>query len=141
MHLIVELKLILKNADGLLLIMRKMPKKLSDSTAKWDFISGELTPGFPVLGNLQRIASEVAGVTLTYQPVVLSIQDALRIEERHTILITYFGIFDGEPRIKQGIEFKWAGLDELRALSDLDSYVRELIDSEIINEGLIEGMQ
>ncbi|MBI4281533.1 hypothetical protein HY625_01790 [Candidatus Uhrbacteria bacterium] len=48
--------------------------------------------------------------------------------------MTYVGVIQGEPKLdtEENIEYKWATLDEIRALPEMDIYFKELLGKNLI---------
>ncbi len=65
---------------------------------------------------------------------MLGAQDILRVPGKHIVRLTYIGLAEGQVRLdeKENIEFKWLSLDEIKKISDLCVYLKELLDKNIL---------
>jgi ADP-ribose pyrophosphatase YjhB (NUDIX family) len=131
----VGVKVLLKNKDGLYLLMRSNPKKYPEKGARWDIVGGRINAGSTLMENLKREVKEESNLDLAEEPVLMAAQDILRVPGRHVVRLTYIGNIEGEPKIdEESTEYKWFTADEVKALSyeELDIYFKELVEKGII---------
>lgn len=144
MELQVGVKVLLKNPDGKLLLIRRSGEKYANS--KWDIPGGRIDTGSSLSENLAREVMEETGLTMTSEPRIIGAQDIFPREIRpdapdtHVVRITYVGTGEGEPRLSdEHTEYCWVTLAELKSMSveDLDRYVKALIESGAISEATV----
>lgn len=133
MLLQVGVKILLKNSEGKFLLARRNPKKYPDVGPSWDIIGGRIEPGSRLLENLKREIKEEVGFNYQGTPRLVAAQDIIRAPERHVVRLTYLGEIDGEPKIdEEHLEAKWFTGDEIRQLSNLDMFLKELLENNNI---------
>lgn len=128
MELQVGVKVVLKNSDGKILIMRR--SYVEDVfQGEWDIPGGRIDAGTSLRENLAREMMEETGLIMTSEPSVIGAQDIfLPQQNRHVVRVTYTGTAEGEPRLSdEHTEYQWVTLAELKALENLDSYVKALL--------------
>lgn len=133
MELQVGVKVVLKNSDGKILIMRR--SYVEDVfQGEWDIPGGRIDAGTSLRENLAREMMEETGLIMTSEPSVIGAQDIfLPQQNRHVVRVTYTGTAEGEPRLSdEHTEYQWVTLAELKALENLDSYVKALLEEGAI---------
>lgn len=134
MELQVGVKALLKNKDGKYLLIRRSQEKYPEIGAKWDIVGGRIEVGSSLFENLAREIKEEVGLTLTSEVKLIAAQDILRAD-KHVVRLTYRGEIEGDPTLNEDhTEFRWVSLTELKRMEPLDSYVRELLEKNIIHE-------
>ncbi|MCE9541509.1 NUDIX hydrolase [Candidatus Kaiserbacteria bacterium] len=134
MELQVGVKVLLKNSDGLFLLIRRSPIKYPESPNRWDIPGGRINPGTTLAENLAREVREETGLVLSGEPRILAAQDILKVEGRHVVRLTYVGHADGVPELsEEHTEYCWVSLDELRVEANVDSFVKKLLEEGIIS--------
>ncbi len=129
MELQVGVKALLKNKDGKYLLVRRSPKKYPEVGAKWDIVGGRINPGASLLDNLKREIKEETDLDLAETPRLIAAQDILRPPEKHIVRLTYLGTINGQPKLDdENLEYRWFTMNEIKALDDLDSYVKKLVN-------------
>lgn len=140
MELQVGVKVLLKNPDGKLLLIRRSPTE-SVFQGKWDIPGGRIDVGTNLRENLARELMEETGMTMTNEPRIVGAQDIFLPEQnRHVVRITYIGTVDGEPKLsEEHTEYCWVTLAELKAFSseELDRYVKALLEEGAISEATL----
>ncbi|MEO8637896.1 MAG: NUDIX domain-containing protein [Candidatus Taylorbacteria bacterium] len=127
-NLQVGVKILLKNKENKFLLLRRSPE-IYDSN-KWDIPGGRINPGSTLMENLKREVEEETKMQIIGAPKLVSVQDILK-KDMHVTRVTYIGRASGDPVLsKEHVEYKWATLDEMKKLDDLDSYVRKLIEEK-----------
>ena len=136
MILQVGVKVLLRNPEGKILILRRSEEKCGKASGSWDIPGGRIDVGTPLLQNLEREVLEETKLSLTSSPKLIAAQDIIRGEEKHVVRLTYVAQTKGEP-VLDGSEhenYKWVSFSELKNESDLDTYVRDLLEDGIITE-------
>jgi hypothetical protein len=61
-------------------------------------------------------------------------QDIIPNEEKHIIRLTYKGETDGEPILdmEENLEYKWLTINEMKNQPDLDIYIKEILDKNLL---------
>src|SRR5262245_33027108 len=109
MELQVGVKVLLKNAEGKFLLIRRSPEKYASD--KWDIPGGRIDPGSELLKNLVREVKEETGLEMTSIPKLIAAQDIMASEERHVVRLTYIGSAEGEPQLSdEHTEYKWMSI-------------------------------
>lgn len=132
MELQIGVKVLIKNSDGLyLLIQRAEP--LPDGTGiKWDIPGGRLKPGERLVEALAREVKEEVGVELRHGIQLLKAQDIILPDlnlHLHVVRLTYTSSL--KDNIQLGTEhqtYMWATLPEALDLN-VDPYLREVLES------------
>ena len=123
----VGVKILLANAQGKYLLMRRSPIKYPE-TQKWDIPSGRIDPGSTLMDNLAREVREETGLAIIGTPRLIAAQDILKNPERHVVRLTYVGSTEGEPVLsEEHTEYGWYTVSEMTALDSLDSFVKKII--------------
>lgn len=135
MELQVGVKILLRNSDGEYLLLHRSPKKYPEVDNPWDIPGGRIEAGVPLLENLKREVKEETGLNLQKEPRLVSAQDILRISGRHVVRLTYVGEINGQVELNRNREehndFKWFTLEELKKLTNLDPYFKDLLISGV----------
>jgi len=133
----VGVKAFLKNKEGKYLLLHRSSEKYKGTKGSWDIVGGRIDPGSPLLENLKREVTEETQLRITSEPKLIYAQDII-IKEKgcHIVRLTYTALTDGEPilDISENIEFRWLTIDELKKQEDLDIYVKEILEKDIINK-------
>ncbi len=134
MQLQVGVKALLQNKDGKYLIIRRNPVKYPEAPNRWDIVGGRINPGTPLFENLKREVKEETNLDLVEKPRLIAAQDILRVPGKHVVRLTYVGVIQGEPKLntEENIEYKWATLDEIRTIADMDLYFKAVLDKNLI---------
>lgn len=133
MELQVGVKVLLKNADGKYLLIRRSAEKYKEVQHKWDIPGGRINPGATLADNLTREVDEETGLKLTSVPRLIAAQDILPTPEKHVVRLTYIGEADGELRLSDEHDgFRWVTMEELKNFENLDRYLRKLLDDGTI---------
>ncbi len=131
MELQVGVKILLKGDDDKYLLVRRNPEKYPEAGVHlWDIIGGRINPGLPLFENLKREVKEEVDLDLEVEPKLLAAQDILRVPGRHVVRLTYVGSASGTPKVDgaEHTEYRWFSMEELRKLSGLDSYFKEVLE-------------
>jgi 8-oxo-dGTP pyrophosphatase MutT (NUDIX family) len=129
MNLQVGVKVLLKNSEDKILILKRSEEKYGKTDGSWDIVGGRIDPGTSLLVNLRREVLEETKLTITSEPKLIAAQDIIRNTERHIIRLTYVALTTGEPQldlVEHG-EYKWVTFEELAEEADLDTYVVTLL--------------
>ncbi len=129
MLLQVGVKIILKNFEGKVLLLKRNAEKYPGMKNTWDIPGGRIEPGTPLLENLKREIMEETSLVYTGNPILVCAQDILR-PDKHVVRLTYSGEISGEPKLdEEHTDYTWVSLNELRTMEGVDEYLREAIDS------------
>lgn len=133
MELQVGVKILLRNAEGKYLLVRRSLEKYPEvGDHQWDIVGGRIDPGVPLINNLKREIKEEVGLNLVNEPRLMAAQDILRISGRHVVRLTYIGEIHGEPKLDldEHSEYGWFTLHEMKKLEGLDLYFKEVLNSQ-----------
>ncbi len=134
MELKVGVKILLKNKEGQYLILKRSAEKYPETGSdRWDIVGGRINPGNTLIDNLKREIKEETGLELTEEPKLIYAQDILRVPGKHVVRLTYVGGIDGEVILSdEHDDHKWLTLNEINELSELDRYLKEVIEKIFI---------
>lgn len=133
MELQVGVKILLKNKEEKFLLGKRNPKIYPEIGEKWDIIGGRIDPGISLLENLKREIQEETSLKLIGNPKLIAAQDILRVKDRHVVRLTYLGEIQGSPiPNEESLKLKWFTFKEIKNLKNLDIYVKELIEQNLI---------
>jgi ADP-ribose pyrophosphatase YjhB (NUDIX family) len=129
MILQVGVKVLLKNPEGKILLLKRDTNKYKNLRGTWDIIGGRITPGTALLENLRREILEEVGLELQDEPHLVGAQDIMTLDERHIVRLTYTATTNGEPILgEEHTDFGWFTLEEMKKHEDFDIYCKMLID-------------
>lgn len=130
----VGVKIFLRNSEGKFLIVRRNAKKYQNVKGEWDIVGGRINPGSKLIDNLTREVEEETKLEITSNPKLIFAQDIFPNAERHVVRLTYVGETTGEPilDLEENTEYKWLSLIELKTFENLDIYVKEILDKNIL---------
>lgn len=132
MILQVGVKVFLENEDNKFLLLKRSSDKYSDIKKLWDLPGGRINVGSSLAENLKREVLEETKLDIINEPRFIYAQDILT-EEKHVVRLTFIAKTKGEPMLDgENIEYKWLSLVEMREFSDLDKFVKEILDKNII---------
>ncbi len=129
----VGVKALLKNSHGEFLILRRNPKTYGQLSGSWDLPGGRIEPGQPLLENLRREILEETSLDIDTTNAKLLTAQSIIIdqEERQVTRLTYLiSDIDDQLEIKlaeEDIEARWASLEQLKSMSDLDKFALEVV--------------
>jgi ADP-ribose pyrophosphatase YjhB (NUDIX family) len=132
----VGVKVLLKNAEGKILLIKRSEEKYGKVQGSWDIVGGRIDAGSPLLDNLKREVQEETQLELTSVPRLIAAQDIIPNPERHIVRLTYTAHTTGEPVLDttENTEAHWLTFSELLEQADLDTYVKQLLESGVLNE-------
>jgi ADP-ribose pyrophosphatase YjhB (NUDIX family) len=130
----VGVKIFLKNKDNKFLLVKRNPEKYKNVKGSWDIVGGRINPGTKLIENLRREVMEETGLEIMSQPRLLCAQDIIPNEQKHVVRLSYVGTTDGDLVLdtKENIDYKWLSLKELLSQEDLDYYVKEIVEKNIL---------
>jgi ADP-ribose pyrophosphatase YjhB (NUDIX family) len=136
MNLQVGVKAFLRNSDGKYLILKRSPEKYKNTKGTWDIVGGRINPGTSLTDNLKREVLEETQLSIEKEPKFLFAQDIIMNNEKdtHVVRLTYVVDIKGEPILdmSENIDFQWLSLNAMAKMTDLDIYVREIIEKRLI---------
>lgn len=130
----VGVKIFLKNKDNKFLLVKRNPEKYKNVKGSWDIVGGRINPGTKLIENLRREVMEETGLEIMSQPRLLCAQDIIPNEQKHVVRLSYVGTTDGDLVLdtKENIDYKLLSLKELLSQEDLDYYVKEIVEKNIL---------
>ena len=134
MILQVGVKVVLRNPEGKILLLKRSEEKYGKTAGSWDIPGGRIEIGTPLLQNLEREVLEETKLPITTVPKLIAAQDIIRGEEKHVVRLTYVAETEGEPELDyaENTEHRWVSSEELLQERDLDMYVRDLLEDGIL---------
>ena len=131
----VGVKIFLKNNEGNYLLVKRSSKKYKNTSGKWDIVGGRIDPGSKLIENLEREVQEETQLTISSDPQLIYAQDIIPDKNRHIVRLSYVGNTLGEPVLdtSENIEYKWLSIEEMRKHDDLDIYVKEILDKNLLS--------
>ena len=135
MELQVGVKIFLKNNDNKYLLVKRSETKYPNANGRWDIVGGRINPGTALLENLKREVREETGLEIIGEPQLICAQDIMRSDDRHVVRLSYVGNTDGAPQLdtEENTAYEWLSAKEIAAHNDLDAYVKEIIDKNLIS--------
>lgn len=126
----VGVKALLRDARGRFLLLHRSAAKYPDVRDNWDIPGGRIHPGKSLLENLGREIAEETGITTLGTPRLVAAQDIIR-EDKHVVRLTYAAEARGNVILdkEENDDFRWVTKKELSEMSNLDQYVRAIINS------------
>jgi len=127
----VGVKILIQNQEGKYLLLRRSLDKYPDINGRWDIVGGRIEPGTNLIDNLQREVREETKLEIIGEPKIVAAQDILRKPGYHIVRLTYLGKVKGEIELdlSENDAYQWFSLSDLKALEDVDVYLRELLDN------------
>lgn len=114
----VGVKAFVYKSPGNYLILERANPYAGEYTPRWDIPGGRIIPGEPIEKALAREIKEETGLKLEGVNRVLTAQDILRVNGRHTVRITFLAKCSGNLKInpKEHSNHKWLTLKEIKNL-------------------------
>lgn len=130
----VGVKIFLKNKYSRYLIVKRNPEKYKKVSGEWDIVGGRINPGSKLIQNLKREVFEETKLEISSEPKLIFAQDIIPNEEKHIVRLSYVGETEGEPVLdmEENTEYKWMTLEEMKNHVNLDVYVKEILDKNLI---------
>lgn len=130
----VGVKVFLKNPEGKFLLVKRNTEKYKNVSGVWDIVGGRIEPGTTLIENLRREVKEETDLEIISEPKLLIAQDIIPNEEKHIVRLSYVAETKGEPVLdtSENVDFKWLSMDDMKSLPDLDKYVKEVLDNNLI---------
>lgn len=136
MTLQVGVKVVLRNSEGKILLLKRSALKYGSAVGSWDIPGGRIDPGSSLQENLSRELEEETKLLLTGTPKLIAAQDIMPTSDKHIVRLTYVASTEGEPVLngEEHSEFLWVSFDELSTINGLDGYCKELILSKTLTK-------
>ncbi len=136
MNLQVGVKVLLKNSDGKILILKRSEEKYGKTSGSWDIVGGRIDPGTSLLENLEREVLEETKLSFVSEAKLIAAQDIIPNQERHIVRLTYVAHTKGKPELDliEHSEYKWVTFQNLIKETDLDIYVGMLLKRGLLRE-------
>jgi 8-oxo-dGTP diphosphatase len=136
MTLQVGVKVVLRNNEGKILLLKRSAVKYGSAVGSWDIPGGRIDPGTSLQENLSRELEEETKLSVTDTPKLIAAQDIFPTNDKHIVRLTYVASTIGEPVLdgEEHSESLWVSFDELSTVEGLDGYCKELILSRILTK-------
>lgn len=136
MDLQVGVKVLLKNNNGKILLLKRSEAKYGKTDGTWDIVGGRIDVGSTLMDNLKREVYEETQLPITSVPLLIAAQDIIRDEQKHVVRLTYTAYTEGEPILdtEENGDYRWLSFSELAGESDLDAYVRDILAAGLLTE-------
>lgn len=136
MILQVGVKVLIKNSEEKLLMLRRAEEKYGKTYGLWDIAGGRIDAGSGLIENLKREVREETQLELSSSPRLVAAQDILS-PERHVVRLTYVACADGEPvlDLSENTAYRWVTFEELSTMEDLNIFVKQLLESGELHSG------
>lgn len=130
----VGVKIFLRNKEGKFLIVKRNTEKYKGINGEWDIVGGRIEAGTKLLENLKREVREEIGLGILGEPKLLFAQDIIPNRDIHVVRLSYIGDTEGEPVLdtSENVEYKWLTLPDLKLQENLDVYVKEILELDLI---------
>jgi ADP-ribose pyrophosphatase YjhB (NUDIX family) len=130
----VGVKILLKNKEGKYLLLRRSILKYPEVKSRWDIVGGRINAGVTLMENLKREIFEETNLKLSGVPKLIYAQDILRKVGHHVVRLTYIGEAKGKIKLDESENdmYEWFSLKELKKLKDIDIYLKELLENNLI---------
>lgn len=123
----VGVKIFLKNKEGKYLLLKRSPIRYPNIKNFWDIPGGRMKPGTTLFENIKREVFEETKLSVSDEPELIWAQDIIRSPEKHIVRLTFHANAEGEPILDdEHLEFKWATLEDVRKMKELDEFTREI---------------
>lgn len=132
----VGVKILLYNKVGKYLLLRRSLGKYPDILGRWDIVGGRIEVGTPVIDNLHREVHEETGLRIVGQPVLVAVQDILRVPGKHVVRLTYIGQAKGKVRLSddEHDDYQWFSSEEILTHPDFDVYAKAILTKEFFDK-------
>lgn len=130
----VGVKAFLKNKEGKFLLLKRNMEKYGDVKGTWDIVGGRINPGTTLEENLAREIVEETQLKLSSGPRLIAAQDILKWTDKHVVRLTYVAAAEGDLVLdtSENTDYVWLTLEELKSQTDLDVYVKDVIDKGLL---------
>jgi len=129
-------KLLALNDEGKYLLIRKNPDLYPEMANKWDIPGGRWLPNQEfVPDTLNREVGKETGLNIIGKPEFIAKQKFKhsRIKDLSIVRLTYKGHVEGQLTLdEEHFESRWVTLEEMKVIDNLEPYVKELIDQDLI---------
>lgn len=130
MTLQVGVKVLLENAAGELLFLRRSQKVSTDTDElQWDIPGGRIDPAEPLLEALAREVAEEIGLALAGEPTIIAAQDIfVAAKDLHVVRLTYRAqVAEGSITLSEEHgEYEWF-TPEAAKQQNIDPYIQEIL--------------
>lgn len=128
MVLEVGVKAVIKNSEGLYLLLLRAKPYPGNDKCRWDIPGGRINPGEELERALSREIKEETGLRLAGKPRIIYAQDILRVSGKHTVRLTYLVEAKGKVKLDplEHQDYRWFSLREIKKLY-FDSYLSPVL--------------
>lgn len=131
MKLQIGVKILLKNASGELLMLRRTEEVDHGGMAVWDIPGGRIAENEHLDEALVREVKEETGLELSDRKEFLAAQDIFASsKDLHVVRLTYLGEATGTITLDhEHDDYQWLSVDDIRKIDKLDPYLSIVIES------------
>ena len=128
MNLQVGVKVLLRNAEGRYLFLRRSQEMDHGGEQVWDIPGGRIEPSEPLVDALVREVKEETGLLLNPNIELIAAQDIfVTAKDLHVIRLTYIGSAEGLITLSDEHDASsWMSKTEILQQPNLDRYLSEL---------------
>jgi ADP-ribose pyrophosphatase YjhB (NUDIX family) len=130
----VGVKAFLRNKEGKFLLLKRNTETYKNAKGSWDIVGGRINPGTALVENLKREVLEETQLRVVSEPKLIAAQDILHVPGKHVVRLSYIADVEGTIVLdtNENTEFAWLTADEIRERKDLDVYVEEVVNKNLI---------
>ena len=128
MLLEVGVKAVIKNSNGLYLLLLRAKPYHGENKCKWDIPGGRINPGEELEKALAREITEETGLKMVGKPHIIYAQDILRVVGKHTVRLTYLVKVKGKVKIDplEHKDYGWFSIGEIKKMN-YDKYLAPVL--------------
>ncbi len=124
MELQVGVKALIKDEQGRWLFLKRALPYRDEVIPRWKIPGGRISAGEPIYQGLAREIKEETGLTMTGTPRIIYAQDILRINEKHTVRLTFEATIEvgeiildiSDPNDTHHVEYSWVPPEKIKYL-------------------------
>ena len=127
-------KAFLRNGEGKFLFLKRNTDKYPKNKGNWDIVGGRIEPGTYLIDNLKREIQEETQLIIVSEPKLIFAQDIILGEDKHIVRLSYVADCSGEIilDLSENVEHRWLTVSEMKQQEDLDVYVKEILEKDLI---------
>lgn len=128
----VGVKVFLRNFSGRYLLLKRSSVRYPNIKNFWDIPGGRIIPGTTIFENIKREILEETKLTVLDEPKLISVQDIIRLPEKHIVRLSFLSRTLGKPVLdEEHLEFRWVTLGEMKGVKELDEFTREILEKHL----------
>lgn len=135
MNLQVGVKVIIKNSDDEILLIRRSDV-LDQEMVYWDIPGGRINPEERLQQALEREVYEETGIRQINNPILIAAQDIfVESKNLHVVRLTYTVTVSDVNVVlsKEHTAYQWTEIENIAAL-DVDPYINEVLEKELLKK-------